>query len=134
MLVRDTAAEQLEKPQSDWTYSRPVVVLDLQWNLTFVVVAAAVLVSNKDEDLSLPLRLWIMGYALQCLLHMLCVYVEYRCRYHQVQGELMEDGSGRSSSLSSQQDVEEDGVYDAEHTQDKKAQHCLPSQITFSLL
>ncbi|KAJ8635799.1 hypothetical protein MRB53_010066 [Persea americana] len=135
MLVKDTVAEQLEKPQSDLAYSRPVVVLDLLWNLAFVVAAAAaVLVSNKDEDPSMPLRLWIMGYALQCLLHMLCVYVEYRCRYHQVQGELMEDGSGRSSSLSSQQDVEEDGVYDAEHTQDKKAQHCLPSQITFSLL
>ncbi|XXG71352.1 hypothetical protein AAC387_Pa07g0628 [Persea americana] len=93
MLVRDTVAGQLKRA---------------------VERLATVLVFSRDKDPSLPLRLWIVGYALQCLLHMVCVYVEYRCRHHQVQGELMEDGSRRS--LSSQRDVEEDGVYDTEHT------------------
>eukprot|EP00268_Persea_americana_P040925 TRINITY_DN4073_c0_g1_i4.p1 TRINITY_DN4073_c0_g1~~TRINITY_DN4073_c0_g1_i4.p1 ORF type:complete len:380 (+),score=61.33 TRINITY_DN4073_c0_g1_i4:362-1501(+) len=138
MLVRETAAEQLEERQSDWAYSRPVVVLDLMWNLAFVVVAAAVLVSSRDEDPSMPLRLWIVGYALQCLLHMVCVCVEYRRRHHQVQGELMEDGSGRSSSSSSQQDVEEDGVYNAEQTQDEErtsvAKHLESANTMFSFI
>ncbi|RWR87616.1 E3 ubiquitin-protein ligase-like protein isoform X2 [Cinnamomum micranthum f. kanehirae] len=142
MLVRETAAEQLEERQSDWAYSRPVVVLDLLWNLAFVVVAAAVLVSSRDEDPSMPLRLWIVGYALQCLLHMVCVCVEYRRRHHQVQGELMEDGSGsrsgRSSSSSSQQDVEEDGVYDAEQTHPEErtsvAKHLESANTMFSFI
>ncbi|XXG63054.1 hypothetical protein AAC387_Pa05g1323 [Persea americana] len=64
MLVRETAAEQLEERQSNWEYSRPVVVLDLLWNLAFMVAATKVLVSSRDEDPSMPLRLWIMGYAL----------------------------------------------------------------------
>ena len=64
------------------------------------MVATAVLVSSRDEDLSMPLRLWIVGYALRCLLHMVCVCVEYRRKHHQVQGELMEDGSRRSSRIS----------------------------------
>ncbi|RWR96919.1 E3 ubiquitin-protein ligase-like protein isoform X2 [Cinnamomum micranthum f. kanehirae] len=107
MPVRENAAEQLEERQSDRAYSKPVVVLDLLWDLAFVAAATAVLLSSRDEDPSMPLRLWIVGYALQCLLHMVCVCVEYRRRHNQVQGEVMEDGSGsgsgsgRSSSSSS---------------------------------
>lgn len=80
MLVRETAAEQLEERQSDWAYSKPVVVLDIIWNFAFVVVAATVLVLSRNEVPSMPLRLWIVGYALQCVLHMVCVCVEYRRR------------------------------------------------------
>ncbi|PWA69507.1 hypothetical protein CTI12_AA296280 [Artemisia annua] len=49
MLVRETAAEQLEERQSDWAYSKPVVILDLVWNFAFVVVAFVVLVLSQDE-------------------------------------------------------------------------------------
>ncbi|KAL1216180.1 E3 ubiquitin-protein ligase [Cardamine amara subsp. amara] len=49
MLVREAAAEQLEERQSDWAYSKPVVVLDIVWNLAFVSVAVAVLVMSKNE-------------------------------------------------------------------------------------
>ncbi|XVF13188.1 hypothetical protein REPUB_Repub08aG0186400 [Reevesia pubescens] len=80
MLVRETAAEQLEERQSDWAYSKPVVVLDIIWNFAFVAVAVGVLVLGRDERPNMPLRLWIIGYALQCLLHMVCVCVEYRRR------------------------------------------------------
>ncbi|CAM8957026.1 unnamed protein product [Rhodiola kirilowii] len=80
MLVRETAAEQLEERQSDWAYSKPVVVLDMIWNFAFVAVAFAVLVLSRNEMPSVPLRLWILGYALQCLLHMVCVTVEFRRR------------------------------------------------------
>lgn len=87
LLVRETAAEQLEGRQSDWAYSKPVVILDIIWNFTFVVVAAMVLVLSRLESPNMPLRLWIVGYALQCILHMACVCIEYkrrqRCQLHQ---------------------------------------------------
>lgn len=80
MLVRETAAEQLEERQSDWAYSKPVVVLDIIWNFAFVVVAATVMVLSRHESPEMPLRLWIVGYALQCVLHMVCVCIEFRRR------------------------------------------------------
>ncbi|PSS09794.1 E3 ubiquitin-protein like [Actinidia chinensis var. chinensis] len=93
MLVRETAAEQLEERQSDWAYSKPVVVLDMMWNFAFVVVTAVVLVLSYRESPLMPLRLWIGGYALQCFLHMICVFIEYRRRRHSVV-----DGESLSSS------------------------------------
>ncbi|KAF1872525.1 hypothetical protein Lal_00016827 [Lupinus albus] len=80
MVVRETAAEQLEERQSDWAYSKPVVVLDILWNFAFVVAAATVLVLSVNETPIMPLRLWLVGYALQCVLHVVCVCVEYRRR------------------------------------------------------
>ena len=80
MVVRETAAEQLEERQSDWAYSKPVVVLDILWNFAFVVAGVTVLVLSRNESPSAPLRLWILGYALQCVVHVACVCVEYRRR------------------------------------------------------
>ncbi|XP_058763599.1 E3 ubiquitin-protein ligase At1g12760-like isoform X1 [Vicia villosa] len=80
MMVRETAAEQLEERQSDWAYSKPVVILDILWNLAFIIVAATVMILSRDENPSTPLRLWILGYALQCVLHTVCVCFEYRRR------------------------------------------------------
>jgi hypothetical protein len=80
VAVRETAAEHLEERQTDWAYSKPVVVLDVLWNLTFVAVAAAVRAASLDESPSVPLRPWLAGYVIQCLLHVLCVAVEYRRR------------------------------------------------------
>ena len=50
------AAERLEERQSDWAYSKPVVVLDMMWNFAFVVVTAVVLVLSYRESPSMPLR------------------------------------------------------------------------------
>ncbi|XP_056849380.1 E3 ubiquitin-protein ligase At1g63170 isoform X3 [Raphanus sativus] len=80
MLVRETAAEELEERQSDWAYSKPVVVLDFVWNLAFVAVATAVLVLSSDEKPNTPLRVWTVGYGLQCVMHMVCVCLECRRR------------------------------------------------------
>lgn len=103
MLVRETAAEQLEERQSDWAYSKPVVVLDIIWNFAFVVVAATVMVLSYDESPSTPLRLWISGYALQCILHMVCVCVEYRRRQQRLRRLNMEDeGVGNATEDSEQ--------------------------------
>ncbi|XP_004515807.1 E3 ubiquitin-protein ligase At1g63170 isoform X1 [Cicer arietinum] len=80
MMVRETAAEQLEERQSDWAYSKPVVILDILWNFAFVVAAVTVLILSPNESPSTPLRLWILGYALQCVVHVLCVCFEFRRR------------------------------------------------------
>lgn len=53
------------------------------WNLAFVVAAGTVLVLSASEAPGMPLRLWIVGYAMQCVLHMVCVCVEYRRRRRQ---------------------------------------------------
>lgn len=80
MLVRETAAEQIEERQGDWAYSKPVVILDIIWNFIFIAVAIAVLILSLKESPGVPLRLWIVGYALQCGVHVLCVCNEYRRR------------------------------------------------------
>ncbi|OEL33099.1 E3 ubiquitin-protein ligase [Dichanthelium oligosanthes] len=92
VAVRETAAEHLEERQTEWAYSKPVVVLDVLWNLAFVAVAAAVLAASLGEDPAVPLRVWIAGYVLQCLLHMLCVTVEYRRRSREADQEGAGDG------------------------------------------
>ncbi|PKI48825.1 hypothetical protein CRG98_030763 [Punica granatum] len=78
--VRENAAEQLENRQSDWAYSKPVVVLDILWNLALVVAAFSIMILSADESPDVPLRLWIVGYMVQCLFHMGCVLVEYMRR------------------------------------------------------
>ncbi|GJW26674.1 hypothetical protein Tco_0040485, partial [Tanacetum coccineum] len=93
MLVRETAAEQLEERQSDWAYSKPVVVLDLVWNFAFVVVAFVVLVLSRDEVPVTWLRVWVVGYGVQCVVHMVCVWSEFRNRR-----EARVEGSGSGGS------------------------------------
>ncbi|CAK9173064.1 unnamed protein product [Ilex paraguariensis] len=87
IVVRETAAEQLEARQTDWAYSKPVVILDVVWNLVFIVVATAVLILSKNEMPMVPLRLWILGYILQCVLHEVCVWMEFRRRRRWREGE-----------------------------------------------
>ncbi|XP_022769706.1 E3 ubiquitin-protein ligase At1g63170-like [Durio zibethinus] len=78
--VREAAAEQLEERQSDWAYLKPIIALDILWNVAFVVMAVVVLGLSLEEKPIVPLRLWISGYGLHCLLHVACVVVEYRRR------------------------------------------------------
>lgn len=80
MRVREAAAEQIEERQNDWAYSRPIVVLDLIWNTLLLLASLVVLVVSRDETTSVPLRIWIIGHGIQCVLHMVCVCVEYRRR------------------------------------------------------
>ncbi|CAF2082778.1 BnaA06g38090D [Brassica napus] len=108
MVVREAAAEQLEERQSDWAYSKPIVVLDIVWNLAFVSVAGAVLVMARNEHPMMPLRVWLLGYALQCVLHMVCVLVEYR-RRNRVRN-IRTPRSRSSSSSSSSSSMEEDAL------------------------
>jgi hypothetical protein len=80
VLVRETAARELEERRADWGYSKPVVLLDIAWNTVFVLVAAVMLGFTVDENPNTPIRLWICGYAVQCLVHVALVWLEYRRR------------------------------------------------------
>lgn len=80
MLVRESAARQLEERRADWAYSRPVVALDMLWNLAFAAATVVVLSSSLQERPNVPLRLWVAGYALQCVVHVLLVWLEYQRR------------------------------------------------------
>lgn len=80
VLVRETAARELEERRADWGYSKPVVALDMSWNMAFVVVSAAMLACTVNERPNTPIRVWIVGYALQCLVHVVLVWLEYRRR------------------------------------------------------
>jgi hypothetical protein len=80
MVVRETAAQELEERRADWGYSKPVVALDMLWNTAFVLVAIVMLLVFKEEKPNVPIRIWICGYAIQCLVHVVLVWLEFRKR------------------------------------------------------
>ncbi|KAA8517843.1 hypothetical protein F0562_015317 [Nyssa sinensis] len=103
IFIPDCGPHQLDGyedlPLADCGYSKPFVVLDIIWNLAFVLVSVFVLLSTVREKPSTPLRVWIGGYALQCLWHLGCVYFEYQRRN---QADLsVDDGLSLSKSHSS---------------------------------
>ncbi|KAF3451392.1 hypothetical protein FNV43_RR07487 [Rhamnella rubrinervis] len=117
--VRETAAEQLEERQSDWAYSKPVVLLDVLWNTAFLGIGIAVLWLSAGEKPSVPLRVWIAGYALQCLFHMVCVAVEYRRR----QGESLVDESEASRGWEAGGDLNSGSGSEGEEYTAEQEQH-----------
>ncbi|XP_043695853.1 E3 ubiquitin protein ligase RIE1-like [Telopea speciosissima] len=97
MLVRETAALQLEERRADWGYSKPVVALDIAWNLAFTVVAIVMLSCTAKEQPNTPIRVWICGYTLQCVVHVVLVWLEYKRRnMRRLRG--LEDGMRASDS------------------------------------
>lgn len=80
MVVREMAARELEERRVDWGYSKPVVALDIGWNLAFVFVTLGVLIHSADEKPNTPIRLWVLVYAAQCLVHAVLVWLEFRRR------------------------------------------------------
>ncbi|KAH7556859.1 hypothetical protein ACOSP7_026137 [Xanthoceras sorbifolium] len=73
-----TEGENCGSSDSSELYSKPVVFLDVMWNLAFVVVSVVVMLLALKETPSTPLRVWVSGYALQCLLHVGIVWFQYR--------------------------------------------------------
>jgi len=96
--VREHAAEQLEERQTGWGYSKPIVLIDVLRNLAFVIIAVGVLGLSMEEKPKVPLRVWIVGYGLQCLCHVVCVVVEYRKRRNLgfEESGILSSGSGDS--------------------------------------
>ncbi|XP_062110215.1 E3 ubiquitin protein ligase RIE1-like isoform X2 [Humulus lupulus] len=80
MLVRETAARELEERRADWGYSKPVVALDMMWNTAFVVVSVVMLIMTVHERPNSPIRLWICGYGVQCVVHVVLVGLEFHRR------------------------------------------------------
>ncbi|KAJ3692721.1 hypothetical protein LUZ60_011816 [Juncus effusus] len=97
-LVRQSATDQLEERQSGWAYCKPVVALDTLWNLAFVVVAGCVLYMSRFETPVVPLRLWIAGYTVQCVLHVVCVLIEYKRRRRE-EGEIQRSNGRQEEDL-----------------------------------
>ncbi|CAN8318733.1 unnamed protein product [Cochlearia groenlandica] len=106
--VRETAAEQIEERQTEWAYSKPVIVLDVIWNLAFVFVTIAILSFSLKEKPDFPLRFWIIGYNLQCLFHVGCVIAEYRRRRHGDDYMSEDLDSGLSYNQGSSEDESDD--------------------------
>ncbi|XP_039065413.1 E3 ubiquitin protein ligase RIE1-like [Hibiscus syriacus] len=110
MLVRETAARELEERRADWGYSKPVVALDMLWNTAFVAVSVVMLICTADERPNTPIRVWICGYALQCLVHVVLVWLEYRRRNSsRISARDGESGDAVSGDVSDSED-DEDGI------------------------
>ncbi|KAK4743685.1 hypothetical protein SAY87_009997 [Trapa incisa] len=58
--------------------SRPIFMLELAWNMTFIVATFAMLLFSWKERPSTPLRLWLSGYTLQCAFHIGFISIEYQ--------------------------------------------------------
>ncbi|OMO93982.1 Zinc finger, RING-type [Corchorus olitorius] len=110
MLVRETAARELEERRADWGYSKPVVALDMLWNTAFVAVSVAMLICTVDETPNTPIRLWICGYALQCLVHVVLVWLEYRRRNNRRGSTTDEERGAAASGDYNDSEDEEDGI------------------------
>ncbi|KAI9075021.1 hypothetical protein K1719_043071 [Acacia pycnantha] len=113
MLVRETAARELEERRADWGYSKPVVVLDISWNMAFVVVSIVMLLLTTNEKCNTPIRVWICGYAVQCLVHVVLVWLEYRRRARRVSRmRRAQDGDIEARNVEDINDSEDDEAGD----------------------
>ncbi|KAL3644732.1 hypothetical protein CASFOL_009912 [Castilleja foliolosa] len=106
MVVRETAARELEERRADWGYSKPVVALDIMWNLAFVVVSVVMLILTAKEKPDVPIRVWVCGYALQCLVHVVLVWVEFN-RRNLRQERIRDGGLSREDENQSESEEEE---------------------------
>ncbi|KAK7387887.1 hypothetical protein VNO78_22685 [Psophocarpus tetragonolobus] len=66
--------------QNNKTYSKPVVALDMTWNMAFVVVSMVILACTVKEKPNTLIRWWICGYTLQCLVDATLMWLEYSRR------------------------------------------------------
>ncbi|OAY80312.1 E3 ubiquitin protein ligase RIE1 [Ananas comosus] len=93
--------------------TRAVVALELAWNLAFAVASAAALIAAAEERPPTPIRAWIFGYALQCLIRVGFVCFEYRRRRRRMwpRGRWWER-LGHADDDDDDEDEEEDGSED----------------------
>lgn len=111
--VREVAAEQLEERQSEWAYSKPIIFLDIVWNFLFVIASIVILGFSSEENPDAPLRLWIIGYNLQCLFHVGCVIAEYK-RRRQADSPSAYDSSNHESLSGSEDESDGYGIDEAD--------------------
>ncbi|KAK9742916.1 hypothetical protein RND81_03G205400 [Saponaria officinalis] len=80
LRIRQSAAQQIIERRRELSESKSSVVVDLIWNTFSVLIVISVMIISKDEMTQVPLRLWLVVHAVLCILHMICVYAEYRRR------------------------------------------------------
>ncbi|MCL7047020.1 hypothetical protein MKW94_010740, partial [Papaver nudicaule] len=114
-VVRETAAMQLEERRIDWGYSKPVVALDIAWNLAFTIVSVVFIGCTLDEKPNTPIRIWILGYAIQCVIHVVMVSSEYRRRSNRRRNRASVGGDGGNGNRSSDSDDVNDSEEDEEN-------------------
>ena len=79
------------------------------WNTAFVAVSVVMLICTVDERPNTLIRLWICGYALQCLVHVVLVWLEYRRRNtRRTSARDEERGDAAAGDLNDSED--EDGI------------------------
>nr|XP_043625932.1 E3 ubiquitin protein ligase RIE1-like [Erigeron canadensis] len=77
MIVRYMSVELLDDWKEDFGYLLPVVVTDTIWNLAFVVASVVMLILSVSEKPNEPVRVWLCVYLLQCVVHVVLVWLEY---------------------------------------------------------
>ncbi|KAL8137503.1 hypothetical protein V2J09_003504 [Rumex salicifolius] len=115
ILVRETAALELDQRRADWGYSKPVVALDIFWNMAFVAASVVMLICTARERPNVPVRVWICVYAFQCLVHVVLVWLEYRRRFTRAARMRRGDGSRHGDEEAAEPAValnESDDEYD----------------------
>ena len=75
-VVQETVAHELEEHHSNWTYSKSMVVLDMTWNMAFIVVWAVMLAYTVKDNPNMPIHWWIYNYVLQCLIQVALLWLE----------------------------------------------------------
>ncbi|KAI3976467.1 hypothetical protein MKX01_008325 [Papaver californicum] len=123
-LVRETAAMQLEERRVDWGYSKPVVALDIAWNLAFTIVSVVFIGCTFDEKPNTPIRIWILGYAIQCVIHVVMVWSEYHRRTNRRRNRGVDDENRSSESDVNDSEEEENGVDSSGFRRSSVAKRC----------
>lgn len=82
MRVRESATEHvIEQRQTGWDYTASAVIFDLVYNLVFIVASICIMITSVKEAPGVHLRVWIVGYAMQCCVHVGCVSLEYKKKW-----------------------------------------------------
>nr|XP_043625929.1 E3 ubiquitin protein ligase RIE1-like [Erigeron canadensis] len=101
MIVRRNVTRQFHDWRDEFGYSFPVVVIDTIWNLAFVAVSVFMLIwTAASEETNIPLSVWICGYSVHCIMHVVLVWKEYKKRSRRMARGLSLDSSDSSSDSS----------------------------------
>ncbi|ONK54787.1 uncharacterized protein A4U43_UnF11330 [Asparagus officinalis] len=83
---------------ADWAHSRRRGRSTSSWNSPFAVVSAVMIAVTLTERPNVPVRIWVVGYAVQCVVHVVLVWAEFRRRRREEDGD---EGGSRLSGQSS---------------------------------
>ncbi|XP_074309355.1 E3 ubiquitin protein ligase RIE1-like isoform X2 [Silene latifolia] len=70
--------ERLVRQMEDWAYSKKVVTVEIIANIVTVLLSVVLLVCTAAENPNVPVRVWFSVHAVQCLVHVILVWSQYR--------------------------------------------------------